>query len=156
MTERAFQDQFKGNLCWGCGADNHQGLQIKSYWSGDESVCGWEPSPHHAAGPPHVLNGGIIATLIDCHGVCTAIADAYRREGREIGTGESIWYATASLNVTYLLPTPIDKPVTVRARVRERDGKKTWVECSLFSDDVECARGEVLAIRVSEKWRSPP
>ena len=156
MTERAFQDQFKENLCWGCGADNHQGLQIKSYWSGDESVCGWEPSPHHAAGPPHVLNGGIIATLIDCHGVCTAIADAYRREGREIGTGESIWYATASLNVTYLLPTPIDKPVTVRARVRERDGKKTWVECSLFSDDAECARGEVLATRVSEKWRSPP
>jgi len=156
MTERAFQDQFKENLCWGCGADNHQGLQIKSYWSGDESVCGWEPSPHHAAGPPHVLNGGIIATLIDCHGVCTAIADAYRREGREIGTGESIWYATASLNVTYLLPTPIDKPVTVRARVRERDGKKTWVDCTVFSNDVACARGKVLAVRVSEEWRSPP
>jgi len=155
MTERAFQDRFQSNLCWGCGAENHQGLRLKSFWSGEEAVSTFEPSPHHAAGPPHVLNGGIIATLIDCHSICTAIADAYRREGREIGTGELIWYVTATLEVTYVRPTPIDKPVTLKAHVREHHGKKAWVDCTVLSGGVECARGKVLAIRVSEEWRSP-
>ena len=80
---------------------NAYGLRIKSYWSGDEAVCTWDPKPYHTAGPKHVLNGGIIATVIDCHCICTAIAAAYRAEGREIGTEPMIWYATGSLQVTY-------------------------------------------------------
>jgi hypothetical protein len=57
----------------------------------------WTPCPERAAGPRHLVNGGIIATLLDCHGVCTALADAYRREGREVGTDPEIWYATTSI-----------------------------------------------------------
>ena len=58
MTQRAFQDEISGNQCWGCGSANENGLQIKSYWSGDEAVCTWQPKAYHNAGPPHVLNGG--------------------------------------------------------------------------------------------------
>ena len=155
MTERAFQDQFQSNLCWGCGAENHQGLRLTSFWSGEEAVSTFEPAPHHAAGPPHVLNGGIIATLIDCHSICTAIADAYRREDREVGSGEIIWYVTATLEVTYVRPTPIEHPVTLKAHVRQHRGKKSWVDCAVFSGEVECARGKVLAIRVPKAWRAP-
>jgi acyl-coenzyme A thioesterase PaaI-like protein len=104
MTQRAFQDEVSGNHCWGCGSANDNGLQIKSYWSGDEVACTWQPQAHHSAGPGHILNGGIIATVIDCHCGWTAIAAAYREEGREINTEPLIRYATASLNVKYLPP----------------------------------------------------
>ena len=73
----AFQDLMHDNFCWGCGADNPDGLQIKTVWDGDTSLTRWTPQPQFAAGPRHILNGGIIATLLDCHGVCTAIADRF-------------------------------------------------------------------------------
>jgi len=152
MTQRAFQDEISGNHCWGCGSANDKGLQIKSYWSGDEAVCTWQPQAHHCAGPGHILNGGIIATVIDCHCGWTAIAAAYREEGREINTEPSIWYATSSLNVKYLRPTPLDEAVVLRARVKESIGKKTILACSLFAKGEECAVGEVVAVRVPRRF----
>ncbi len=79
---RALQDAIPHNHCWGCGTLNPRGLRIKSYAEGDGTVCRFQPSPEHMAGPTHVVNGGIIAAVIDCHCVCTAIADAYRAAGR--------------------------------------------------------------------------
>jgi acyl-coenzyme A thioesterase PaaI-like protein len=153
MDKRAFQDYLRRNKCWGCGSDNEKGLRLKSYWSGEESVCAWVPSPQHMAGPPNILNGGIIATIIDCHSVCTAIAAAYREEGRGLDTEPFIWYVTASLKVDYHRPAHIDKPVDLRARISKIEGRKTLVSCSLFSNRIKCAEGEILAIRVAaEHW----
>jgi len=108
------------------------------------------------AGPTHVLNGGIIATLIDCHSICTAIAAAYRDEGREIGSGGRIWYATGYLNVSYKRPTPIAEEVTLRAQITDITDRKTLVDCSIYAEDEECAQAELLAIRVPPKWLLPP
>jgi len=153
MDQRAFQDELGAeNHCWGCGSHNEHGLQIKSYWSGDEAVCTWQAKNYHAGGARHILNGGIIAAIIDCHTTCTAVAAAYRSEGREIGTEPLISYATASLQVTYLRPTPIKEPVVLRARIKEMRKKKTIITCSLFARREECARGEVVAVRVPKSW----
>ena len=149
----AFQDLIPDNFCFGCGADNPDGLQIKSYWEGEGSICRDTPRPYHAAGPRHLLNGGIIAMLIDCHTICTAVADAYRREGREIDTEPTIWYVTGSLTVRYTRPAPIDATVDLQARITEIKGKKTVLGCSLASAGQTCAEGEVVAIRVSRAWR---
>lgn len=150
--QSAVQDYLKRNMCWGCGR-NKYGLQIKSYIVGEESVCVWQPKAYHMAGPKHILNGGIIATIVDCHSICTAIADAYRREGRELGSEPFIWYVTASLSVNYLLPTPIDEPVTLRARVKEAKGRKSVVSCLLLSKEKKRVTAEVIAVRVSpEEW----
>lgn len=150
----AFQDQICDNLCFGCGPSNPIGLRIKSYWSGErESVCTYVPEKHHNAGPDVYVNGGIIATIIDCHAVCITIADAYRREGREIGTGENTWFATGSLSVKYIRPTPIDTPVLLKAQISETGDRKTVVKCSAFSDGIECASAEVVAVRESKEWR---
>ena len=83
MKEKAFQDYYPDDLsyCYGCGRLNEDGLQIKSYWEGDESVCVFTPRPHHMAVPGFVY-GGLIASLIDCHGTGTAAAAAYRAAGR--------------------------------------------------------------------------
>jgi acyl-coenzyme A thioesterase PaaI-like protein len=151
----AFQDRMPFNHCWGCGADNPAGLQLKSTWSADDpgvAIAAFRPRAEHMAGPRHVLNGGIIATLLDCHGVCTSVADAYRHEGRPIGSGETIWFATGSLDVTYRAPAPIDAPVELRAEVAERGERKTLVSCTLLSGEDVCARAAVTAVRVPPSW----
>jgi len=153
MDEPAFQDLIPGNHCWGCGPLNEQGLQIKSRWDGDEAVCIWRPSPQHAAGPKHILNGGIIATIIDCHSVCLAIAGHYRVEERPMDGEPGIWCVTAALQISYLRPTPIAGAVELRARVKEAKGRKTIVTCSLYAGGDERATAELVAIRVPPEWR---
>lgn len=144
------------NFCFGCGADNPDGLQLKSRWDPadrDVAVATFVPQPLHAAGPRHILNGGIIGTLLDCHAVGTAIADAYRREGRDVGSDPELWYATASMTVDYLRPAPIDEPVHLTGRVVGVDDRFTTVECALTSGDKPRATATVLAVRVPDSWR---
>ncbi len=141
------------NFCWGCGADNPVGLQLKSHWDGDVAVAQWQPSADYAAGPPHILNGGIIATLLDCQGVCTAIASAYRSQDRAIGSAPELWYATAAMAVEYLRPTPIDALLHLRASVVNVDDRTTTVECSLEAAGKERARATVRSVEVPESWR---
>lgn len=150
----AFQDLIPHNHCFGCGPHNERGLRIKSYWDGEEATCTYRPQPHQAAGPRQYLNGGIIATIIDCHSICSAIAHVYREEGRDMGSRPDVWCATGKLEVRYLRPTPIDRPVELRARVVESEGRKYGVRCTLTSDGDVCAEGRVLAVRVPESWRA--
>ncbi|MFW9985615.1 MAG: PaaI family thioesterase [Candidatus Odinarchaeota archaeon] len=152
MKKKAIQDQWSelGTMCWGCGRNNEHGLQLKSYWEGDETVATWHPKPYHLAFPG-ALCGGIIASLIDCHSTNTANSAARRAEDQKSGSDFSKSYVTGSLFVKYLKPTPVDKPVTLRAKVKERKGRKITVSCSLYSEGVEKAQGEVVAIQFSTK-----
>ncbi len=154
--EKALQELLPGNHCWGCGPDNPHGLRIKSHVEGEEVVCRFQPSPQHMAGPTHITYGGIIAAVIDCHTVITAIADLYRAAGRPFGSGEPLWAVTASLKIDYLAPAPIDQPMELRARVREVRGRKRIVDCTLSSGGKLCARAEVVAVAVSTAWTRPP
>ena len=66
METPAFQDLYPDQWahCYGCGRLNEHGLQIKSHWDGDETVCIYTPRPYHIAIPGYVY-GGLIASLID-------------------------------------------------------------------------------------------
>ncbi len=90
---KAFQDYYPGDFacCYGCGRLNEHGLQIKSYWDGNETVCHFTPRPYHTAIPGYVY-GGLIASLIDCHSTGSAAAAAARAAGRpiELRTGFSV------------------------------------------------------------------
>lgn len=153
MEQKAFQDYYDEavSYCYGCGRLNEHGLQIKSYWDGEEAVCTFTPRPYHTAIPGYVY-GGLIASLIDCHSTGTAAAAAFRAAGREMGSQPAFRYVTASLKVDYLKPTPIDGPLTLRARVEETMGRKSRVSCSLYAGDEECARGDVIVAQMPEKW----
>lgn len=151
MGEPSFQDQGAVPACFGCGAENDQGLQIKSYWDGDEAVAQWRPAPHHCGGRKNFLNGGIIATLIDCHSLNLAIAAAYRSENRPIGSAPRIGYVTANLNVSYSKPTPLDEILELRACIKKIEGRKAWVYCELSAGGELRATGEVLGIRVNRE-----
>ena len=145
-NSKYFQDHMPGNVCFGCGS-NHDGLKIKSYWDGEVAVCQWA-SKEHFHGWSSLMNGGIIATLIDCHCMGMAIAQSYREEGREMNTLPEYRYATGTLQVKYLKPTPNDH-IELRAHVIEIKGKKTVMTCELISSKGEVSvTAEVIAIRV--------
>jgi acyl-coenzyme A thioesterase PaaI-like protein len=150
MDAKAFQEEpyFQGNHCFGCSPDNAKGLQIKSRWEGEESVCTYQADADQCAGWPHVMYGGLISSLIDCHCVCTAIAAYNRDAARSGGTQAQYWFASVSLKVDFLKPSPVDQPVTLRARIKELGEKKGIITCSVFSNGQETARGEVVAVRV--------
>lgn len=152
--EKAFQDYYPdySSHCYGCGRLNHAGLQIKSYWDGEETVCRFDPKPYHTAIPGFVY-GGLIASLIDCHSTGTAAAAACRAEGRAMDTNPPLRFLTAALHVDYLRPTPIDGPLEVRARVKEIKGRKVVVSSQLLAGGQVCARGEVVAVQVPEHFK---
>lgn len=149
--EKAFQDYYPDSYrhCYGCGPDNDHGLQIKSYWDGDESIAEFHPKKHHLAFPGYVY-GGLIASLIDCHSTGTAAAAAYRQEQREPGSAPHFRFVTAALHVDYLRPTPLGPPVKLRSRVTEIKKKKVVIETDLMVDDVVTAKGKVVAVQIPE------
>ena len=151
MEQKAFQDYYPDDLshCYGCGRLNEQGHQIKSYWEGEETVTRFTPTPYHIAIPGYVY-GGLIASLIDCHGTGTAAAAAYRAEGRAMDTEPPLRFVTASLKVDYLRPTPLGCPLEVRGSVKEITGRKVVVVATLSARGTVCARGEVVAVRMTE------
>ncbi|MEA3230902.1 MAG: PaaI family thioesterase [Thermodesulfobacteriota bacterium] len=151
--EKAFQDYYEDHSshCYGCGRMNAHGLRIKSFWDGEETICRFTPKPYHMAMPGYVY-GGLIASVIDCHSTGTAAAAAYRAEGRKMGTLPELRYVTASLQVDYLKPTPIDTEMTLRGRVVEIKNRKVVVAVELKSKGELCARGKVVAVRVPENW----
>jgi acyl-coenzyme A thioesterase PaaI-like protein len=152
MNERAFQDYYPDHLahCYGCGRLNEFGHQIKSYWDGNESVCHFLPSPSHIAIPGYVY-GGMLASLIDCHGTGTAAAAAYRSENRAMDTEPAFRFLTASLHVDYLKPTPLGVTLEIRGRVKENKVRKVVIEEWITADGVITVRGEVVAVQVPDQ-----
>ena len=147
-TEPAyFQNYMPENICFGCGIHNEEGLQIKSYWEEEDSVCTWQPEKRYQ-GWKNLLNGGIIATLIDCHCMCTAMAAAYRLENRELDSQPIYRYATGTLNIRYIRPTSSQYPLTIRAKVKEIKNKKTVLDCRIISEGQVTCEAEVVALRV--------
>lgn len=151
MTELPFQDYYPEFFaqCYGCGRLNEHGLQIKSVWEGDETVCIFHPKPYHTAIPGYVY-GGLIASLIDCHSTGTAAAAVYRAQGRAMDSEPALRFLTASLQVDYLRPTPIDGPLEVRGRVKEIKGRKVVIESTLSAKGEICARGQVVAVQIPD------
>ena len=155
MELKAFQDYYPDELshCYGCGRLNSKGLQIKSYWDGEESFTIYEAMPYHTAVSGYVY-GGLIASLIDCHSTATASAAAYRAAGRPMGTKPYYRFVTASLHVDYNHPTPIDAQLCVRGIIKEMKERKVVVSSTLTANGEICVRGEVVAVQIPENMIS--
>jgi acyl-coenzyme A thioesterase PaaI-like protein len=147
MSDKAFQDYYSDAVsqCYGCGRLNPHGLQIKSFWDGEGSVCRFSPRPYHTA-LPGIVYGGLVASLIDCHGTGTAAAAAYRAAGRPIGTEPELRFVTASLHVDYLKPTPLDAELELRGVIEEQKERKVIVAVTLWAKGELCAKGRVVAV----------
>ena len=146
--EQPFQDQGATTLCYGCGPANEQGLQVKSRWDGEDAVGTWTAEPHHCGGTREVVNGGVIATLLDCHSMNLAIARAYPDERRPIGSAPRVFFVTASMDINYRRPRPLGKPLELRASIRKVQGRKTFLTCTLSCERQVCAEADVLAVSI--------
>ena len=151
-NNEAFQDYYPDDYshCYGCGRLNEHGHQIKSYWDGNESVCRFLPEKHYTGGKKDIIYGGLIASLMDCHGAGTAAAAKVKEQGIEIKKGEMPRFVTASLKVDYLAPTPVNTELELRGRIKEIAGRKVNVEVNLLAEQKVCARGELLFIQLKE------
>ena len=146
--ESAIQDHYDAafQVCYGCGERNADGLKLKSFRDGDEVVAHFRPRPEHL-GVPGVVYGGLIASLIDCHGIATGAAHLQDASGES----RPPRCVTASLNVEYQRPTPLtDAPIELRARVTDASPRKAVVEVTVIAAGEVTAQGRVVAVRLKE------
>jgi acyl-coenzyme A thioesterase PaaI-like protein len=91
--------------CFGCGHANPDGFHLRSYRDGDLTVAEFTPRPEHDNGFGF-LNGGIIATVLDCHGAAVVMWEAAQRE-LYAAPGAPVPFITAGFDVRFLRPTPL-------------------------------------------------
>ena len=156
MNQRAFQDLYPDEFChcYGCGRLNEHGLQIKSYWDGDQAVAVFEPRPYQTGIAGYVY-GGLIASLIDCHCIAAASAAKHRSENGEQDADTLPRFVTAALHVDFLRPTPLGVPLEIRAQAEEIKGRKVTLTARLLAKGEICARGKVVAVQMPESMASP-
>lgn len=155
LKVKAIQDFYPDELsyCYGCGRNNEHGLHIKSYWDGDETIAHFTPKEYHIAIPGFVY-GGLIASLVDCHGTGSAALAAYRAENRQPDTLPAFRFVTASLQVDYLKPTPLGVELELRGKILEIKGRKVITEITVSAKGEITARGKVVAVQMPDNFKS--
>jgi acyl-coenzyme A thioesterase PaaI-like protein len=152
--KRAFQDFYpdRHSHCFGCGRSNPKGLHLKSYWDGEDTIARFTPPPEFSGGFPGNVYGGLIASLMDCHGTASAAAAAHRHAHGEAGDAAPYpRFVTASLKVDFKQPTPLGVELSIHGRIRSVEGRKVRVDLALRAGERTCATGEMLAIRLREE-----
>ena len=120
-----------GNLCFGCGSQNPQGLHLQFV------VRNSDPNAISAAatiqlgvafeGPPGCVHGGIIATLLD---------EAMSKLNRPL----EVIAMTRHMEVDYLRPVPLGVELTIVGHHVRREGRKLFHTAQILGPD-----GKVLA-----------
>jgi acyl-coenzyme A thioesterase PaaI-like protein len=155
MQVKPIQDYYPDDVahCYGCGRLNEHGHQIKSYWDGNETISHFTPEKYHTAVPGYVY-GGLIASLIDCHGTGTAALAAYRAENRDYDSLPPFRFVTASLQIDFLKPTPLGVELELKGKIIEIKGKKVVTEITLSANGIITARGKVVAVKMPESFNN--
>lgn len=144
-SESSIQEIYSPNsICFGCGPANEKGLHIRSFAQGDELIAEWHAEPHHQAFPG-MLNGGIVGALLDCHSNWAAAYFLMNRDGLD----QAPCTVTAEFHVKLLRPTPVDGPITLKARVVESSEDRATVEAELIAGGKICdtCRGVFVAVK---------
>ena len=117
--KKAPRPKIKRNFCYGCGADNPQGMRLKFTIEAEGPVVrGTFSMAHRYQGPHGGVHGGIIATLVD-----EAMGKLSRLDG--------VVALTAELTVEYLKPVPLGRKIIIEARPAEHRGRSYWRECTI-------------------------
>jgi len=104
---------YPNTTCFGCGHANPDGFRLRSYRDGERAVGEFTPRPEHDNGFGF-LNGGIIATVLDCHGAAMVMSEADDR-GWAAPEGAPVPFITAGFDVQFLRPTPLGPTVRLIA-----------------------------------------
>lgn len=120
------------------------GLRIKSFPE-ERDVVTTFVAERYQASFGNFVSGGIISTLLDCHGNWTALHTLMKE--RNINTPPST--VTAKLSISFLRPTPTGRALHVRARPVKVEGDKVEVEGELEVDGAITVKmsGTYLAVK---------
>ncbi len=142
MADDGTPRKLRAEYCFGCSADNPEGLHLRFERAGPTEVrsevtlraefCGWRGVAH----------GGFVSLLIDeitswCMALC--VEDSQR-------------FATRELTVRFLRPTPTDEPLNLSARmVEDRGATADFIGEVRRADGSLTARGRVQIVRLDRK-----
>ena len=125
-------------MCFGCGADNSCGLQLK-FEGGDGRVfCRYVARREHE-GYDGVLHGGVTASLLD-----ELMGELVQRQG--------IYAVTGELTVRYLLPVQTGDELTGMAEIVGIEGRKIKVHATAkLPDGTIAATGDGVFVKIKAK-----
>jgi len=149
MTELSVQETHAPtSICFGCGPANEEGLKIRSFHRKDVEHglrMSFVTEEHHQAFPG-MINGGIIGTLLDCHGNWTAsMAIMESNQMQEVPCT-----VTANYSIQLRRPTPSGEELAITSEVTDLQIDRATVKMELYAKGELCARGEGLFVAVKE------
>jgi uncharacterized protein (TIGR00369 family) len=127
------------NRCFGCGPANPIGLHLEFFVAEDQSVVCLPVVAGTYEGPPGLLHGGIIGTLLD-----EAMSKAVRVRG--------LTAMTRHMEVEYLRPVPSATSVRIEGRLVRSEGRKHWTQAKIIdgkSHVLATAKGLFVEVRFS-------
>ncbi len=128
--------------CVVSGAANPMGIAIVVRREGEEAVARVTLGAAFE-GAPGRAHGGIVAAVFD-----DTMGFVLAMQGTPAFTGR--------LTVSYLAPTPVGAELELRSRLRERDGRKLWIDGEAWHDGVRIATAEGLFIAIPAERLSAP
>jgi acyl-coenzyme A thioesterase PaaI-like protein len=147
-SEVSIQESLYPELtCFGCGHANERGLKLRSYEVDGAVSANFMPWPEHDNGGGF-LNGGILATVLDCHGGAAVLLEAHRRSW-EPAPGALLPFVTAGLDVRFLRPAPLHEPIELAAELVAVTESEITVEATAIWDGKPRASGTA----VWKRWR---
>src|ERR1043166_9729935 len=116
------------NHCFACGKDNAVGMHLKFFLDHDakHANCQFKLSRKYT-GPPGHAHGGIIATILD---------EAMGKVNRF----RNVLALTSAMEIRYLKPVPLGKPLTVSGYEQSVEGRK-----HINVAEIKNGEGQVLA-----------
>ena len=144
--ERSVQRQYAPNsICFGCGPANEKGLKIDSYRTNKGLELKFLPNEEHQAFPG-MINGGIIGSLMDCHGNWAAAIALMDLNGLD----EPPCTVTANYSISLRRPTPSETELHILAEIEDIQEDRAKVKMTLTANEKVCATGSGLFVAVKD------
>ncbi|MBS72844.1 MAG: thioesterase [Euryarchaeota archaeon] len=144
--ERSVQRQYAPNsICFGCGPANEKGLKIDSYRTNKGLELKFVPNEEHQAFPG-MINGGIIGSLMDCHGNWAAAIALMDLNGLD----EPPCTVTANYSISLRRPTPSETELHILAEIEDIQEDRAKVKMTLTANEKVCATGSGLFVAVKD------
>ena len=144
--ERSVQRQYAPNsICFGCGPANDKGLKIDSYRTNKGLELKFMPNEEHQAFPG-MINGGIIGSLMDCHGNWAAAIALMDLNGLD----EPPCTVTANYSISLRRPTPSETELLILAEIEDIQEDRAKVKMTLTANEKVCATGSGLFVAVKD------
>jgi len=144
--ERSVQRQYApSSICFGCGPANEKGLKIDSYRTNKGLELKFLPNEEHQAFPG-MINGGIIGSLMDCHGNWAAAIALMDLNGLD----EPPCTVTANYSISLRRPTPSETELHILAEIEDIQEDRAKVKMTLTANEKVCATGSGLFVAVKD------